>query len=321
MLEATYLTESTNVASTRRDQPGRFETSRLVGDVIAGRRMRYPPEVVAILFALCAAGFSGAGDFLGGLASRYGRVLSVVAASHVAGFFTAILVSALLPGDPIPADFGWGALSGIAGALAVLALYTGFTRSQVAVVSPVAAVGAAATGVVFAIITGERPTALQVGGVIIGMFAIYLISRSPVDRTETTLTGLGFGALAGLGFGSMLVFLSMVSDDSGIWPLVPARGIGFVLLYLIAWRTRELLTPHRSSMLPLIGAGALTIIGNGSFILAVQRGSLAIVAVLASMFPASTVVLARIFFKERLSRTRLVGLAGALVAVGLIAAG
>jgi drug/metabolite transporter (DMT)-like permease len=276
---------------------------------------------VAILFALLAAGFSGAGDFLGGLASRFGRVLPVVAASHVAGFFTAILVSVLIPGDPIGADFAWGAMAGIAGALAVLALYTGFTRSQVAVVSPVAAVGAAATGVVFAIITGERPSAPQAAGVLLGMLAIYLISRSPVDRNETTLTGLGFGALAGLGFGSMLVFLSLVSDDSGIWPLVPARGAGFVLLYLIAWRTSDTLLPHRSSLAPLIGAGALTIVGNGSFILAIQRGSLATVAVLASMFPATTVLLARIFFKERLSTIRLIGLVGALVAVGLIAAG
>jgi drug/metabolite transporter (DMT)-like permease len=276
---------------------------------------------VAILFSLFAAAFSGAGDFLGGLASRYGRVLAVVAASHVVGFITAIVVSLLLPGDPVGADLGWGTLAGVAGALAVLALYTGFTRSQVAVVSPVAAVGAAATGVLFAIVTGDRPAGLQITGVALGMVSIYLISRSPIDRNETSLTGLGFGALAGLGFGSMLVFLSLVSEDSGIWPLVPARAAGFVLLYLIAWRTRAALRPHRASLAPLAGAGALTIIGNGSFILAVQRGSLAIVAVLASMFPATTVILARIFFRERLSRTRLVGLIGALVAVGLIAAG
>lgn len=283
--------------------------------------MRYPPGIVAIFFALFAAGFSGAGDFLGGLASRYGRVLPVVAASHVAGFLTAIVVSLLIPAEPIAADFVWGAMAGIAGAMAVLALYTGFTRSQVAVVSPVAAVGAAVTGVVFAILTGERPTALQIAGVLLGILAIYLISRSPVDRNDTTVVGLGFGALAGLGFGGMLVFLSLVSDDSGIWPLVPARAIGFVVLFLIAWWSREVLLPHRSSVAPLIGAGALTILGNGSFILAIQRGPLAIVAVLASMFPATTVLLARIFFRERLSRTRLTGLAGALIAVGLIAAG
>lgn len=268
-----------------------------------------------------AATFSGAGDFLGGMASRYGRVMAVVAASHVAGFVTAVVLSPLIPGDPLPADFGWGALAGVGGALAVLALYTGFTRSQVAVVSPVAAVGAAATGVVFAFITGERPTGLQLVGVGIGIAAIYLISRAPVERDETTLPGIGFGALAGLGFGSMLVFLSLVSDSSGIWPLIPARAAGFVLLYLIASRINADTIPLRASLVPAAGAGALTIIGNGSFILAVQRGSLAIVAVVASMFPATTVVLARVFFKERISPTRLVGLAGALVAVGLIAVG
>ncbi|HSR45726.1 MAG TPA: DMT family transporter [Acidimicrobiia bacterium] len=276
---------------------------------------------MAILLSLLAAAFSGTGDFLGGLGSRYGRVLAVVAASHVAGFITAILVSLLLPGNPIGTDFGWGALAGIAGALAVLALYTGFTKSQVAVVSPVAAVGAAATGVLFATVMGEPPAGMQVAGVVLGMVSIYLISRSPIDRNETTVTGLGYGALAGLGFGSMLVFLSLVSQDSGIWPLVPARGAGFVLLYLIAWRTGAVLLPHRVSLAPVVGAGAATIFGNGAFILAAQRGSLAIVAVVASMFPATTVLLARLFFKERISPPRLVGLAGALVAVGLIATG
>lgn len=268
-----------------------------------------------------AAAFSGAGDFLGGLASRYGRVHAVVAASHVAGFATAIVLSPLIPGNPVGADFGWGALAGIAGALAVLALYTGFTRSDVAVVSPVAAVGAGATGVIFAVITGERPTSLQLAGVATGLVAIYLISRSPVERSGAVLPGLLFGALAGLGFGSMLVFLSLVSDDSGIWPLIPARAAGFILLYTIAARSVSDLRPLRASVVPLIGAGALTIIGNGSFILAVQRGPLAVVAVLSAMFPATTVILARIFFKERISGTRLIGLMAALVAIGLIAAG
>lgn len=238
----------------------------------------------------------------------------------MAGFVTALIVSPLIPGDPLSSDFGWGAAAGLAGALAVLALYTGFTRSDVAVVSPVAAVGAAATGVVFAVATGERPGTAQLFGVAVGIFAIYLISRAPIDQAASTVPGLLFGGLAGLGFGSMLVFLSLVSDDSGIWPLVPARAAGFALLYLIAVRGAADLRPLRPSLVPMAAAGALTIVGNGSFILAVQRESLAIVAVIASMFPATTVILARIFFKERLSRSRLFGLGLALLAVGLIAA-
>ena len=281
----------------------------------------YSHTPVAIFFSLMAAAFSGAGDFLGGLASRYGRLNAVVASSHVAGFATALVLSPLLPGEPVGSDFGWGALAGIAGALAVLALYTGFTRSDVAVVSPVAAVGAGATGVIFAVITGERPSALQLVGVTTGLAAIYLISRSPIERSAAILPGLLFGGLAGLGFGSMLVFFSLVSDDSGIWPLIPARAAGFVLLYVIALRAGAELRPLRASVAPLIGAGALTIIGNGAFILAVHRGPLAIVAVLSAMFPATTVILARIVFKERISPTRLVGLLTALVAIGLIAAG
>ncbi len=276
---------------------------------------------MAILLALAAATFSGAGDFLGGLASRYGRVHAVVTMSHVAGIVTALVVAPFIPGSPHAADAGWGALAGIGGALAVLSLYTGFTRSQVAVVSPVAAVGAAATGVIFAVAAGERPAAVQGVGVAVGIVAIYLISRSPIDRAANTLVGLAFGALAGLGFGSMLVFFSLVSDDSGIWPLVPARMAGFVVLVLIAVRPRRPLIPVRSAWVPLATAGALTIFGNGAFILAEQRGSLAIVAVIASMFPATTVLLARIFFGERISRTRTVGLVTALLAVGLIAAG
>lgn len=146
-----------------------------------------------------------------------------------------------------------------------------------------------------------------------------------VSRDATTGAPVGpgvvFGALAGLGFGGLLILLSRVTPDAGIWPLAPARLGGLLIVAAVALAMGSELVPHRASVLPMAGAGAATIVGNGSFIVATQKGSLAVVSVVAAMFPVATVILARVIWKERFSLTRLVGLALALIAVALVAVG
>jgi drug/metabolite transporter (DMT)-like permease len=129
------------------------------------------------------------------------------------------------------------------------------------------------------------------------------------------------GLAAGIGFGGLLILLSRVGDDAGIWPLAPARLAGLVVLVLVALYARNELVPLARSRLPMVAAGVATIVGNGSFILATREGSLAVVSVVAAMFPVATVVLARVVWQERFSRPRLAGLALALVAVALVAVG
>lgn len=276
---------------------------------------------MAILLGLLAAAFSGTGDFMGGLASRHGRIPAVGIYSHVAGVATTFLVAPFFAGSPSLADLGWGAAAGACGGIAILSLYTGFTKSDIAVVSPIAAVGAAAFPVVFSVTGGETPGALEATGLGLGIVAIWLISRERSLLADRPVgIGMLYGLGAGLGFGGLLILLSLVSEDAGIWPLAPARLSGALILTVVALVFGREAVPMRSSWLPLAAAGALTIFGNGAFILGTHRGSLAVVSVLAAMFPAATVLLARIVFKERLSGTRLIGLVTALVAVGLVAA-
>jgi drug/metabolite transporter (DMT)-like permease len=275
---------------------------------------------MAVVLAALAAIFSGTGDFLGGVASRRGRVMAVVAGSHIVGIAATFVVAPLVGGDPSAADLAWGAAAGASGGLGILGLYLGFSHSAVGIVSPIAAVGAAGWPVLFAVVTGERPGLVVWTGLTLGVVAIWQVSRGDAAGAPVA-PGVTMGLLGGAGFGGLLILLSRVSEEAGVWPLAPARTAGFLVVAAVALALGQATIPARSSLLPMAGAGAATILGNGSFIIATQEGSLATVSVVAAMFPAATVVLARLVWKEELSRSRLVGLGLALVAVALVAAG
>lgn len=277
---------------------------------------------MAILLALAAAALSGSGDFLGGLASRRDRVMAVVLVNHLAGVATVLVLGPLFGGSLDGATVLWGSLAGISGAMAVIALYSGFARSSIAVVSPIAAVGAAVWPALWEMVRGDLPTAIVLIGLAVGIIAIWTISSGGhISEADDVTTGVRFGLLAGLGFGGLLIFLSLAADNSGIWGLLPARIAGSVVLLVIVTRTPGKTLPGRRSIIPSIGAGLLVTLGNGLFILATTEGSLAVVSVVAAMFPAATVILAWLVLGERLTAQRKLGLALALVAVGLVAGG
>lgn len=250
-------------------------------------------------------------------------MLAVGLATHAAGVIVAVLISPLIESSPSPGDLGWGAAAGVAGGLAILALLRGFANGDMAVVSPIAAVGAAGWPVLYSVATGDVPTALQSGGLVVGIIAIWTISGSSGSgRTRAEIrTAARLGVLAGVGFGGLLIMLSFVGNDAGIWPLVPARVAGGIALLAIGATQGTRLIPTAASLPALVASGGLTILGNGAFILAANRGSLAVVAVLTAMFPAATVVLARFVVGELLGKRRRVGLGLALAAVALVAAG
>jgi drug/metabolite transporter (DMT)-like permease len=119
----------------------------------------------------------------------------------------------------------------------------------------------------------------------------------------------------------MLIFLSMTPEGSGVWALLPARFVGAAAVAAVGITLKREVVPQREALLPAAAAGVLTVLANAAFIVAATKGSLAVVSVLASMFPASTVILARVVLGERLTPQRRLGLAMALVAVGLVAGG
>ena len=276
---------------------------------------------MGVIFAALAATFAGSGDFLGGLASRRASTWAVGTWNHVAGAITVLVIAPFLDGRLSGDLILWGSLAGVGGGIGVMGLYTGFARSDIAVVSPIAAVGAATWPVVWSVFFGEFPAGLVVVGVVTGIAAIWLVSGGSRGVLAGDRHGLRFGLIAGLGFGAQLIFLSFTSDGSNIWALLPARISGGVLIATVGlWLGKNLLIP-RNAITPGIAAGSLTAIGNGFFIIATGLESLAVATVVAAMFPAATVLLARLVFRERLTARRLTGLAMALVAVALVSVG
>lgn len=248
--------------------------------------------------------------------------MAVVFVNHLAGILTVLTLGPLFGGSLDAPTVLWGSFAGVSGSLAVIALYSGFARSSIGIVSPIAAVGAGAWPVLWQILGGDVPGPVVVAGLVLGLAAIWTISSGDhLHDAENVRTGVVSGLLAGLGFGGLLIFLSLAPDSSGIWAMLPARFAGAAVLLIVVRAMRRELLPERDSLVPTIGAGVLVTLGNGMFLLAVAQGSLAVVSVLAAMFPAATVVLAWLVLGERLTAQRRLGLVLALVAVGLVAGG
>lgn len=270
-------------------------------------------------FGLASAAGWGAGDFSGGLASRRSPALLVVLVSELSG--VAILVGlALLLAEPLsrPVDLLWSGSAGIIGTIGLLALYRGLATSPMGVVAPVSAVVTALIPLIFGFLLEGIPATRQLLGFGIAIAAVWLISRPP-QGGKVRLRGLGLPVLAGVGFGVFLIVIDHASDSAVLWPLVSARFASLVMLMLLVAFTRHRQWPTRRQLPLMILAGLFDVGGNTFYALAAQAGRLDTAAVLSSLFPAVTVILARIALNERLSRQQWVGVAVALVAVLLIA--
>lgn len=273
----------------------------------------------AILLGLTSALSWGAGDFCGGVASKRNSAYSVVFFSQAVGLLALVGV-ALLFGEPLPAlpDLLWGMGAGLAGLSGILALYRGLADGRMGIVSPLAAVMTAMIPVLFGLWTVGAPGAPQLAGFGVALVAVWFISRGDgISRPQAR--DIGLGLFAGLGFGIFFVIIGQTSETAVLWPLVAARCASLSTLLLVALFTRRTIIPP-ASQLPLLAlTGILDTGGNVFYALAARAGRLDVAAVLASLYPASTVLLARWMLKEELTRWQQVGVAGALAAVALIA--
>lgn len=278
-----------------------------------------------VLLALTAAVSWGTGDFLGGVASRRGgRVNAVTIVIQLAGFVTILPVALFTGGRLTVADSAWSTIAGIGSGLALYMLYLGFTKSHTGVVSPIAAIGTAAIPVLFGLATGETLSSFQAVGVPLGLVAIWLVSRpNTSDDLGDLRSGAGviYGVAAGLSFALMFIALDQLTPGSGAWGVIPVRLGGAATVLVVSGLRRLPAVPLTGVWLPILGSGFLGSMGNLAFIVATRSGHLSIVAVVSSLFPAGTVILAYLFLQERLSRVQLVGVAAALAAVGLVSAG
>ena len=272
-----------------------------------------------VIFGLAASLFWGSGDFSGGLASRRDNASSVVFAAYAVGAVLLIAL-ALIWREPFPSSPGllWGGLAGIAGTIGLVAFYKALAVGRMGIIAPVSAMLTAGFPVLFSAFTEGLPSFLQVGGFVLALFAIGLISRP--ERAQGRPAGIGLALLAGCAFGFFFIFISRLNTTSTFWPLAVARLISMLfLLFLGRFQLRKML-PKRTVAPLVVLTGAFDAIGNAFFVLATHIGRLDVAAVLSSLYPAATVLLAAIVVRERVTRIQALGILFALVAISLISA-
>lgn len=267
--------------------------------------------------SLGAAGVWGGGDFAGAIAAKRASVFRVVAVAHAFGL---VLMLALvwISGERVPplSAFGWGAVAGITDAFGVAALYKGLSTGRMGVVAPVASVITAVLPVLFGIHIEGLPGRLQLLGFGLAVVSLWLITRP--DGELDARRGLGLAVLAGVMFGLLLISGKEAGRYAVLWPLVGARAASTVLMFtIVAFSPRD---PNRLrlALVPILLSGGLDSLANAMFIAATRHGRLDVSAVLSALYPASTVILARVLLKEKISRKQMVGIVGALIAVMLI---
>ncbi len=274
-------------------------------------------QLSTVVFALFASVSWGAGDFSGGLATRRAQVLSVVFGSYALGLCMLIVV-ALLFSEPFPTavDFMWGGVAGVAGAVGLAAFYQALSVGRMGIIAPVAAMLSAAIPVIFGALTQGLPGPLQIVGFVLAFIAVGLISG--FGGVKGRPKGLWLALLAGVGFGSFFILISRVSQGEIFWPLAVARFSSLVFLLAIILIRRQPVLPEKSVWPIVFLAGALDAAGNVFFVLATHSGQLDVAAMLSSLYPAVTVLLATIVLKERVSRLQAIGIVIAVVAIPLI---
>lgn len=274
---------------------------------------------MAALLAILSSLAWGGSDFMGGITARKANTWTVVILSQILGLSVALVCAPMFGGHLTWEASGWGIIAGTSGAFGLVALYHGLSTGKMAVVAPIAALVGAAIPVVAGVVDGERPSSLTWIGIAIALPAIWLVAR---EESGDLRNGLTIAIAAGAGFGFFFVFIANAPDEAKLWPLIPARLGAIPVVLAVALLTKQVSKSDAQIKRPvLIGAavaGGGDMIANMLFLAAVQRGLLSVVSVLASLYPAVTVVLARLN-GEHVKQSQWAGIGLALVAVAFIA--
>lgn len=267
-------------------------------------------------FSLAAGLCWGTSDFSGGFASRRSDAFLVTLLSHAGGFML-MLTLALATGADFPSRSSqlWAAAAGLSGGAALIIFYRALSQGM-GLTAPVAAVIGAAIPAAFTMITQGLPGALAIAGFLLAGLGIWLISR-PDGSGDSR--GVLTAVLAGVGFSGFFICISRTGDSSVLWSSVFSRVASLLFVGVIVLVRRRWAPMRRSDAAVALFAGCLDVSGTALFIRAAQSGRLDSVVVLSSLYPALTVLLARIFLKEQFTRLKTVGIVAALAAVPLIA--
>ncbi len=277
---------------------------------------------LGILLALSSAIAYGAADFIGGVGARRFSTWQIVLVGQSAGAIVMLIAGLMLPGNPVPADFAWALLAGVGSATGSIFLFRGLARGRMGLVAPISAVGAAALPVLAGVVFGDRPSWLAWIGMLVALPGIWLVSRETTsDRPEGTRGALIDGVTAGAGFGILFVALAQISDGAGLMPLAANQFIGAVLTVVAAASIRQAWRPRRGVLAWGSASGVLGASGTLAFMVATGATTLGIAGVLASLYPAVTVLLAAVVLGERIGTGQRVGIGICTLAVATLALG
>jgi drug/metabolite transporter (DMT)-like permease len=279
--------------------------------------------VLAVLLALVASSCWGVADFIGGLRSR--RVALPVVLAFVEGTgFVLVLALIALESEPLPSTRALllSLAAGLAGVLGLGAFYRALAIGTMSIVAPISAT-AVALPVVLGVATGDRLSAVTSAGLACAVVGVVLASREADEGTGRAAAGRASIALAlaaAVGFGSYFALSDAAADESVLWLLVVARVVVLPVLAAIVL-VRRPPRPTRPDALALVAAGTLDVSATGLYGLANTKGALSIVSVVGSLYPVTTVLLARAVLGERIRAVQTAGILAALAGVALIAAG
>ena len=263
----------------------------------------------------------GIGDFLGGEGAKRAPAAAIVLWAGVVSFPLVSAIALINGGSASGTDLALGAAAGTAGALGLVFLFAGLGKGHAAAVAPAAGAFAGMLPVVVAVVTGERPSTLAWLGVGLAIPAIVL-SSWVADPGDLPWGGVGFGVIAGVGFGGYAIIIDRTSATSELLPLISARAATMVVVLVVAllgmWKVTGFGQMPRGIVL---GNGFLDVAGNITLLAGLRVGSLALVAVSSSLYPVVTVVMARVVNREHLRGRQVVGIVMTLVALAAIALG
>jgi uncharacterized membrane protein len=276
--------------------------------------------MLALALATGSAIGYGSADFLGGLAARGTHVLRVVVIAAPASLLVELLLWPAVGAQFTTGAVTWGAASGLASAAAFALLYRSLAIGPMSLLSPITALVSAALPVAFGLVAGERLRGAGIVGLALALIAVVIVGGgldAAGSRAGLAPVAVACGAGAAIAF--QLICLNQAPHNSGITPLIIGRAVSSAAVLSAVGARRSRLGVSRPRLPMCIGAGALDSLANFTFLLAVRHGDLAVVAVITALYPAGTILLARAFLAERLTRAQLVGLGLAAVAVSLLA--
>jgi len=303
--------------------------------------------VVPVLFALLSALGYGGSDYAAGIAAREVSVLQLTVLAEAASVLVVLLIAPWVSSQaPSAGSVAWGAGAGISGVVGALALYMGFRNEAFNVASSLSAVGSAAFSVLAGLLFGERPGGVSLIGIGLALPAIVAVSASsgrpagsPGDDgggdddgrdgggaaahrpTGRHAAGVIWGLVAGAGFAGLFIGLNRAGSSRDFWPLVAAQLAALAAVCGVAAAARQLRLPTARTCWLAAVSGVTGAAGIICYFIATHAGLLAVTAVITSLYPAGTIVLARVLLRERLTPIRIAGLCLAAGSVALIAAG